>query len=223
MELIYKIKSLTNSFLSLVFNEKCIGCEKKGKTICKTCIDNLKMTNKDIDNGIWALYDYRDPLVKKLIWNLKYYKYRYIGEILGEKLYNEFIEELSGIKILSIGQPIIIIPVPISKERRRKRGYNQSEVIVNGLKKNSPYNMFEVLDNIIIKKSNTVPQARINNKRLRLKNIKGTFILKNEEIIKNRIILIVDDVTTTGGTILEIKHLLEKAGAKKIIGLTVAH
>ncbi|MEK7106073.1 MAG: phosphoribosyltransferase family protein, partial [Patescibacteria group bacterium] len=64
---------------------------------------------------------------------------------------------------------------------------------------------------------------RITNRNERLKNVKGVFEIKNPEVVKGRTIIIIDDVTTTGGTIKEILKLLKNSGAKKAVGFTVAH
>ncbi len=74
-----------------------------------------------------------------------------------------------------------------------------------------------------IKNKNTIPQARLTNRNKRLQNIKGAFSIINTNIIKGKTVIIIDDVTTTGGTMLEIIKILKKSGAKKVIGFAVAH
>jgi len=66
-------------------------------------------------------------------------------------------------------------------------------------------------------------QAQIENRQKRIKNIIGSFAVKNKDIIKNRNIILIDDVTTTGATLNEAKKVLREAGAKKIIAFTIAH
>ena len=56
-----------------------------------------------------------------------------------------------------------------------------------------------------------------------MKNLIGSFIVKNKEEIKNRNIILIDDITTTGATLNEARKTLKKAGAKKIVAFTVAH
>ena len=56
-----------------------------------------------------------------------------------------------------------------------------------------------------------------------MENVRGVFEIKNPEIVKGRTIVVIDDVTTTGGTISEIIKILKKAGAKKVVGFAVAH
>ena len=83
--------------------------------------------------------------------------------------------------------------------------------------------MFSFLNNVLIKPQETEHQARIHNRSARLKNIVGSFSVKNEELIKNKNIILIDDITTTGATLTEAKKVLKHAGARKIIAFTVAH
>ncbi len=217
------IKSILQFFLELLFPSRCLGCGSKKEILCDSCMDKLPTAERETESSIFAVYDYRDPLVKKLIWELKYHHLPYLGQKLGDILYSSLIEEINEIRIFSSGCPIIVIPVPISKERRRLRGYNQSEIIAKNFCNSSLKGIFEFNKKIIYKKLNTTPQAKLTNRNRRLQNIKGAFGITKSENVKDKTIIVIDDVTTTGGTINEIIKLLKKSGAKKIIGFAVAH
>lgn len=212
-------------FLNIIFPEKCLGCGSVGETLCQNCIMNMKRAERETEREIIAVFDYREELIKKAIWNLKYYHHFSLGEKLGKLMYEALIEDISEIISYSLGQKIIIIPVPISKDKIKFRGYNQANKIAKGFFLASKENIFEIKNNIIFRKLNSKPQARINNRVERLRNVKGAFGIREEELssVNNRTIIIIDDVTTTGGTITEIIKILKKAGAKKVIGFTVAH
>jgi ComF family protein len=169
------------------------------------------------------MFDYRDPLIKKVIWELKYHHKRYLGGKLGQLLYEFFMEDISEMKIDVSGRSIFVIPVPISNKKTKIRGYNQALTIAKGFCHPAPAGIFELKDKIIIKKIETLPQARITNRQQRLKNVRGIFEIKNGDIVKGRTIIIIDDVTTTGGTISEIIKILKKSGAKSVVGFAVAH
>ncbi|KKS56700.1 MAG: Competence protein F, partial [Candidatus Nomurabacteria bacterium GW2011_GWF1_42_40] len=76
---------------------------------------------------------------------------------------------------------------------------------------------------ILIKPKDTKHQAHIENRSERLKNIIGSFTVKNSEIIKGRNIILIDDILTTGATLSEARKVLKRAGARKVIAFTVAH
>jgi competence protein ComFC len=217
------IRQIKNSFLDILFPIYCSGCGIKNEILCNNCITKIHIAERETDQNILAMFDYRDPLIKKVIWELKYHHKRYLGEKLGQLLYEFLIEDISEVKIDVPGRSIIVIPVPISNKKTKKRGYNQALAIAKGFCHQAPVGIFELKNKIIIKKIETTPQAQITNRRKRLENVRGIFEIKNKEIIKGRTIIIIDDVTTTGGTIRELIKILKKTGAKRVIGFAVAH
>jgi ComF family protein len=133
------------------------------------------------------------------------------------------LEEVSDMRLYSSGLPIIVIPVPLSIKRQQKRGYNQAMEIAKGFCVNSSGEILELRGDLVIKNINTKPQARIENRKERLKNLEGAFSVVDEQYIKARTIIVIDDVTTTGGTMNEISKILKSAGAKKVVGIAIAH
>jgi competence protein ComFC len=217
------IKSLVNWLLDILFPESCISCHIRGEILCDNCISKIRMAERETDNNIYALYDYRDPVIKKAIWDLKYHKHRHLGERLGQLLYEGRIEDISDIREYSQSRTICVVPVPVSRSRGKSRGYNQAKVIARQFCLSEGNGVFELRDDFVVKNVDTLPQARIANRAKRIQNIRGAFEIKNSADIKGRTIIIIDDVTTTGATLGEIMKLFKKAGAKKVVGFTVAH
>jgi ComF family protein len=217
------VNKTKNFLLDILFPTKCIGCEIKDEILCNSCVAKIRLAERETDKNIVAMFDYRDPVVKKIIWELKYHHKRYLGEKLGQLLYEFLMEDISDMKVEVSGRSIFVIPVPISNNKTRVRGYNQANTIAKGFCNQAGAGVFELKDNIIFKKVDTLPQARITNRRRRLENVRGVFDIKNSETLKGRTIIVIDDVTTTGGTINEVMKILKKAGAKNIIGFAVAH
>ena len=112
----------------------------------------------------------------------------------------------------------IILSVPISKKRYKLRGYNQSSLIAKGIAAslNIKYE-----NNILIKTKNTQKQSLLN-KELRKTNVENSYKVVNEKIIKNKNLLLIDDIYTTGSTLNECSRMLKKAGCKKITTYTLA-
>jgi competence protein ComFC len=223
MKPLLAIRQIRNFLLDILFPVYCLGCTIKNEILCNNCIQKIQLAERETNKDISAMFDYRDSLARKAIWELKYHRRRYLGERLGELLYEFFIEDISEIKANVPGRAIFLIPVPISNKKNKVRGYNQALVIAKGFCHRAPKGIFELKEKVVVKKIETVSQVKITNRQKRLKNIRGVFEIKNPQIVKGRIIIVIDDVTTTGGTISEIMKILKIAGAKRVIGLTVAH
>jgi competence protein ComFC len=217
------LKYLINNLLDLFYKENCLGCSLPKTIICNNCLNQIRPSLEIEHKNIFALYDYKDPLIKKIVWQLKYSHHRRLGKILGKILYNSLLEKISEINEFSKGKKIIILPVPITRKRTILRGYNQSEEIARGFCEENK-DIFEINSKIIARKKGFLPQAKIKNRKERFANITGAFYLKNKKVhIRGRTIIIIDDVTTTGATLREIMRLLKNYGAKKVFGFTIAH
>ena len=149
-----------------------------------------------------------------------------MANVFAEILYEKIIEELSELSVMENFHAPLLIPIPLSNKRHRERGYNQSELIckeiikINNLRHGVD---MKLENNILIKPKETEHQARIHNRSERLKNIIGSFAIKNAELIKNKNIILIDDITTTGATLAEAKKILKQNGARKVIAFTIAH
>jgi len=113
----------------------------------------------------------------------------------------------------------LIIPVPLEKRRMKWRGFNQSREIAEELASSSGLGL-RVLNNVLIKTKETLPQVELSDEA-RKENIKGVFLVK-KDLIKNKKILLVDDVYTTGATMIECARVLRESGAREIIGIAIA-
>lgn len=111
-----------------------------------------------------------------------------------------------------------LVPVPISSKRRFKRKYNQTELLCLELQKLSGLN-YE--PRILEKIRETAPQKSLNRKN-RLSNLRKTFSVNEKISIKDKVILLIDDVITTGATANSCAELLKKAGAAKVYVATLA-
>jgi ComF family protein len=221
---IHSFYNKTKNFLiDILFPLNCNICQARNEIICNDCVKKIQITNRETSGDIFAMFDYQDIRIKDIIWKLKYHHKHYLGEKLGQLLYEFFIEDISDIKTHVTGRAILVIPVPISNNKIKSRGYNQANAIARGFCDMANNDILLFKKNIIIKRIDTIPQAKITNRKRRLENVRGVFEIKNPEIVKGRTIVVIDDVTTTGGTISEIIKILKKAGAKKVVGFAVAH
>ena len=190
--------------------------------MCKKCEEIInKYLINEIDVSFYEnniepiekmhIFKYED-LVRKLIlqykFNDKSYLYRTFCEIiLKNKKSFDFIKSYD-----------IIIPVPIHKIRKRKRGYNQSELISKLLASKTK---LEFSTNVLVKYKNNNPQSTLD-KKARKENTKDVYKLVNKEKIHNKKVLIFDDIYTTGSTANACAKELKRADPLKIGILTLA-
>jgi len=214
-----------DTILDIIFPATCMACGKKAEDLCRECLLSSPLALRECADWIFPLFDYRHIPVKKSIRLLKYKGRKKLAKVFAEVLHDKIVEELSELSVMQNFREPILIPIPLSKKRHRERGYNQAELICKELIKldSKPENNFILAKDVLIKTKETEHQANIKDRRDRLKNLFGSFAVKNEEIIKNRNVILIDDVITTGATLNEARKILKKSGAKKVIAFTVAH
>ncbi len=179
------------------------------------------LSTEPYDN-IKSLFNYHDPLIQKSLWELKYQGNTKIARTFGKLLYERLLDELSDALLFSNFHKPILIPLPLSKKRRKERGWNQSEMLISAIISHDTHSIFSYSFNSLIKQRHTEPQTHMSRKE-RLQNLKGCFTIKNPDTIKHKNIILIDDVTTTGSTISEAIQVLKDAGVGKIMAFTVAH
>jgi competence protein ComFC len=111
-----------------------------------------------------------------------------------------------------------VVPVPLHPKKERARGYNISQIIARKLAR---YKGISLLDRNLIKVKNLPPQMSLAMAD-RLESVKDAFAVKGSEEVEEKILLLVDDVYTTGATVRECSSVLLKAGAKEVRAITVA-
>lgn len=148
----------------------------------------------------------KGTLPHKLIHEFKYRSRPEIAFWLGEWMGKKFLENFTSQSIVDY-----IVPIPLTKERQKKRGYNQAEKIADGI---STITGIPVLNNLLVRKKFIVSQTKLNVSG-RKENVKNSFGIKDDSMFNGKHFLIVDDVLTTGATVLEVvKLLLTIQGAK---------
>lgn len=150
-----------------------------------------------------------DGAARELVYSLKFGGKKYIGKLLGAMMSDAF---------LRFGMEAdIAVPVPMTAEEIKKRGFNQSELLAAETGKRLSLPVLPAL----IKAKETVPQKELGG-RERAENLKGVFTAAYSEWIRGRKILLVDDVFTTGATADECSRTLLAAGVKSVSVLTAA-
>lgn len=154
-----------------------------------------------------------DDQFQKLIHRLKYGKKIPLGRQLAESLG----QAVAKTEVFTDCD--LVIPVPLHRVRQRERGFNQSQVLAEGISEaiNIP-----VLKGVLKRKKNTQDQTYLNAKQ-RAENVKNAFVITKPEMISGKKVILVDDVMTTGATLNECAGMLLAAGAKSVLAATLAN
>jgi len=217
---------ISQSLVGTLFPTSCLSCGVENLFICPSCLTQRVLLDKGtLPPHTTALFSYRDPVIKKILWYLKYKNISRIAEELSPFLYDTC-QEISHENFLHYGDPrLLLIPIPLYKSKEKKRGYNQSKLLVKSIiKKQKGENIFlSYQDTVLVKTKDTTSQTKQKSKKERLANIQNSFIVENKDLIKGKHILLVDDIVTTGATIEEARRILLRAGARSVSALAVAH
>ena len=116
---------------------------------------------------------------------------------------------------------MIVIPIPLHPKRWRERGFSQSELLARHIAKASGVRLAPTRS--LVRRRYTRAQVSLSSRAERLENMKDAFLAKTPELFADNIILLVDDVATTGATLNEAARALKLAGAKSVWGVVVAH
>ena len=201
-------KELENYLISIESKEKHTNTEKmqeRGKKLIR-----IESKEKEVIPRM-HIFKYENVIRKLIIqykFNNKSYLYKTFCEfIVKNKKAFDFIKSYD-----------IIIPVPMHRKKKAIRGYNQTELIVKELAKKVG---IQVVLDVLVKTKNNKVQSSLN-KEERKNNVENVYKLTNQEKIKNKKVLIFDDIYTTGATIEACIEEVLKAEVKQIGVLTLA-
>ena len=155
--------------------------------------------------------------LRELIHLLKYNQVRPAANVLGRML----AEAMEDLRPLFSGREVLVVPVPLHSSKLRQRGFNQSELIARAALKLKPSARFRLAAGSLERCRETKSQIGLSRHQRR-ENMRGAFVVAKPEEIKEREILVVDDVFTTGTTVSECARVLRRAGAAKVYVATVA-
>lgn len=234
-----KVKSVGKKLLDWLYPERCVFCdcllEKREKYLCSSCRKHIpepiqeprcKKCSKPLeseereycydcteyqqsyDRGL-AVFTYRDPM-KAALMRFKFHGRREYGDFLGKLLciYGKtFIQQI---------KPQVIIPVPVHRKKKNRRGYNQAEILAAVVSRGFS---IPIRTDLVLRRKFTKAQKELNRKE-RKRNLKQAFYVKNEVRNYQRVLL-VDDIYTTGSTVNTISEKLKNEGVKEVYFLVL--
>lgn len=223
---------LQEKVVDFFFPRRCIGCGKVGDFLCVDCRQKLPRILKPICkkcgkpessgtlcsacwgqkteiDGIRSVFRF-EGIIRQAIHDLKYRNLKSISGCLA-MLIADYLQD----------NPVhggVLVPVPLHSQRLRERGYNQSGLLVRELGK---LIVLPVIDDSLCRLKDSLPQARTTTIDERRKNVKEAFACQGEELKEKNVILI-DDVCTSGATLEACAVALKAGGAISVWGLTLA-
>lgn len=212
--------------LDLIYPVKCVICNdkvvKRAEYICNLCKENLKTNVKvtylkrpDIENKhvkCISAFKYNDKQIKSSIWRFKFSGYKFYSEFFAKVLVDEIKREFKSINF------DYVCFVPLRIERKKNRGYNQAECLANDVSKFIKIPCKDVL--IKIKSNHVQHELDLID---RIENVKGVYDVRTISDVRDKTILLCDDIITTGSTISECVKTLFNNGAKEVHCFTIAH
>jgi ComF family protein len=214
-----------NNILSLFYPRLCAGCgdalQQHEQNICLQCLLHLPETETHklkgnplalifegrvkVENVASYLYYKKGNNVQHILYSLKYKGQKELGQYLGKR-YGEQLKQEPRFQDVDI-----IVPIPLHRQKERKRGYNQSEWIAKGLSEGmqKPYRT-----DILSRVQFTETQTR-KGRFSRWENVKTVFVANGVEEVKGKHLLVCDDVLTTGATMeAAVQQLLTIEGVR---------
>lgn len=226
----------------MFFPDHCIGCRAElsnNGILCTACLAGIPTQSAFFCSKCRRRIPIRDGRVKKCICEnsfivgtavsynfqavselIKILKYRGLqapGALCGNFLAN-FVKS-AGLETKNF----TVIPLPLGTQRERKRGFNQAALIAERFCSNLGIEDEKYCPNALKRIRNTVQQTSMRSFEARSRNVKNCFALTGKASLKGKNILLIDDVYTSGATSGEAVQVLQKAGARTIVVLAVAH
>ncbi len=225
------VKTAFDGILNLFFPDYCVICGRPladdEKYICNSCANDLPLTyimnfeNNFVVKKLWGrapvvygfsyMYFLKGSVTQKLLHEIKYKGGESLGRFMGEKM---------GVRMQELGFPSdfdVILPVPLHPARLQLRGYNQSEMIARGIAEiyHKPVDVKSVERTVF-----NVSQTHLS-KQERWENVRNIFSLVKPARLRNKHVLLVDDVLTTGSTMESLAGVVAKV-TDKISFVTLA-
>ena len=219
------IKEIKDSFLHFLFPHVCSGCGSdllsENSMLCLHCIDAMPETNFElypnnpVEKNFWGrlpleaataqFYFTKESRMQHLMHQIKYKGNSELGLQFGRMMGDQLVRS-NRFKVDAL------IPLPLFPDKEKRRGYNQATLLCKGM---AELMMIPVLEDVIIRPQHTETQTK-KGRVERWKNMEGKFVLTKPESIRNKHLLLVDDVVTTGATLEACGNELLKAENVKL-------
>lgn len=207
------IRSAIQSVVDQLFGKdpNCIICKEDVFNpkfgMCQNCLDAFPFADENLIGKVLSVARYEEP-VKQLIYDYKYNDQRYLADYMAQMMAALFLE--SGL------EADLILPVPASEKRSRMRGFDHMAYLAERLSDNLGISY----ETHVLTRIKDTQRLKGLTKAERLIELDQVFALENEESLKSKRILLIDDILTTGSTLDACTSVLTKAGPQAVHWLT---
>lgn len=205
------IGRIIHSLSEILFPSACYLCKKEGETLCISCDRKLQRAVDTPSPSITSIYSFKDPGVKRAIHAIKYFHRKDLIAPFTKMIVKDIQEKY-------LREKWTLIPIPMPTLRHYIRGYNHAEAIASEISEKTG---IEVNQKILVRATTRKRQVMTISRSERIKNQKNVF--KTLQDVQGINIILIDDVTTTGATLLEARKILLEKGALNVKAYTIAH
>lgn len=228
-------QKIKETALDLLFPKFCLSCGAEGAFLCASCKEAiairgasclvcgkrdilgktcLSCRRKTAVRRFFTPFSYKNTVMRDLLHAYKYHRVRELaGPLAG------FLAEAMLRADFRAKEKMAFIPIPLHPRRMARRGFNQAELLA--LELSEKFGV-PVLTEVLIRVRHTATQIELADDYERRANVAGAFRVVNPAAIAKKIVILVDDVITSGATLNEAAGVMKKAGAKSIWAAAVA-
>lgn len=228
-------QKIKETALDLLFPKFCLSCGAEGTFLCASCKEAiairgasclvcgkrdilgktcLSCRSKTVVRRFFTPFSYKNTVIRDLLHAYKYHRVRELADPLAG-----FLAEAMLRADFLAKEEMAFVPIPLHSRRMAKRGFNQAELLANALGKKFGV---PVLTEVLIRARHTATQIELADDNERRANVAGAFRVINAADVAKKIVILVDDVITSGATLNEAAGVMKKAGAKSIWAAAVA-
>ncbi len=232
-----RASSLYTWLTNALFPPTCLACERvlpyptRDRALCAPCRASIEISDalccarcharlalqkpichRDQLYTLLAASTYQNPVLQKLIWQLKYKKHTIATHELAEIMFCAY----QNVGLSSADT--VCVPIPLHPTRERERGFNQAALLAQLFAVKIGTTAVEALSRI----KQTESQTKMKSDEQRATNMLNSFASTASELVAHKNVFLIDDVATSGATLAEAAKILKAAGARRVIAVVVA-
>ena len=217
------LRTILHTVSRILFPDFCVGCGVYKAVCCNDCWNRARGAGATESSHIFASVSYQSRLVKSCIKTIKVREQLDLVQTMVQRMVNDSSEFLYEYRETHSVTRFLVIAVPLSCSRLRERGFNQSQLIAESFVHYAPVPCILAVNTTTRRDTGRNKQSTAHSRGERFASLRDAFSVNNPEQIRNIDILLIDDVTTTGATLLELRTTLLNAGARSVVCIGLAH